>query len=200
MIGADAVVGTFAGLAEGATVSVAGNTYQISYVGGTGNDVVLTATVATCNNVAIASGIQTLRNQQVTVPVTVDSLTGRGILNFTYTLTYNSAVVSYIGLEQCGIDKRWNVVHGQQHGTGNTDDRCVRNGSACWFGCSYEPQFQATGPIGNTSPLTFTSFEFNEGVPCVSTTNGSIVVISSTISGVVTYANAPTTRPVPNTP
>jgi fibronectin-binding autotransporter adhesin len=40
--GADAVTGTFTGLAEGATFTVSGYVYKISYVGGTGNDVVLT--------------------------------------------------------------------------------------------------------------------------------------------------------------
>jgi autotransporter-associated beta strand protein len=40
----DAVVGTFAGLPEGATFMLSGMTFQISYVGGTGNDVVLTRT------------------------------------------------------------------------------------------------------------------------------------------------------------
>lgn len=40
--GSDAVTGTFSGLAEGATVTVNGVNYTISYVGGTGNDVVLT--------------------------------------------------------------------------------------------------------------------------------------------------------------
>lgn len=39
--GNDAVVGTFAGLAEGATVVLGGLPFTISYVGGTGNDVVL---------------------------------------------------------------------------------------------------------------------------------------------------------------
>ncbi len=42
--GQDAVTGTFAGLAQGGTVVVAGYTYTISYTGGTGNDVVLTVT------------------------------------------------------------------------------------------------------------------------------------------------------------
>jgi hypothetical protein len=41
---ADAVVGTFAGLAEGATIVDGGVTYTISYIGGDGNDVVLTVT------------------------------------------------------------------------------------------------------------------------------------------------------------
>jgi fibronectin-binding autotransporter adhesin len=46
--GADAVTGTFAGLAEGATVLFNGVTLRISYIGGTGNDVTLTA-VSTTN-------------------------------------------------------------------------------------------------------------------------------------------------------
>jgi hypothetical protein len=37
-----AVTGTFAGLPEGGTVVVSGRTYQITYVGGDGNDVVVT--------------------------------------------------------------------------------------------------------------------------------------------------------------
>ena len=40
--GTDPVVGTFAGLPEGATFTVAGVPFQISYVAGTGNDVVVT--------------------------------------------------------------------------------------------------------------------------------------------------------------
>ena len=40
--GTDAVLGTFAGLPEGTTLSLNGMTFQISYAGGTGNDVVLT--------------------------------------------------------------------------------------------------------------------------------------------------------------
>ena len=41
--GADPVTGTFSGLAQDATITVGGRTFQISYVGGTGNDVTLTA-------------------------------------------------------------------------------------------------------------------------------------------------------------
>jgi len=40
--GSDAVVGMFAGLPEGATVTAGGDTFSITYTGGTGNDVVLT--------------------------------------------------------------------------------------------------------------------------------------------------------------
>jgi hypothetical protein len=40
--GADPIQGTFAGLAEGASFTVDGQTFRITYQGGTGNDVVLT--------------------------------------------------------------------------------------------------------------------------------------------------------------
>lgn len=41
--GADAVSGTFANLAEGAIVTIGGTQFRVSYVGGDGNDVTLTA-------------------------------------------------------------------------------------------------------------------------------------------------------------
>jgi hypothetical protein len=44
--GADPVTGTFGGLPEGATINLNANELQISYVGGTGNDIVLTVTAA----------------------------------------------------------------------------------------------------------------------------------------------------------
>src|SRR5262249_40512456 len=40
---ADAVSGTFNGLSEGTTFVAAPNTYQLTYAGGTGNDIVLTS-------------------------------------------------------------------------------------------------------------------------------------------------------------
>src|SRR5205814_7819932 len=42
----DAVTGTFNGLAEGGRFNSGGNAFTISYVGGTGNDVVLTSVTA----------------------------------------------------------------------------------------------------------------------------------------------------------
>lgn len=44
--GADAVTGTFSGLAEGATTTINGQLFRISYAGGTGNDVTLQAVEA----------------------------------------------------------------------------------------------------------------------------------------------------------
>jgi autotransporter-associated beta strand protein len=51
----DAVTGTFNGLAEGATFTAQGVTYKITYVGGDGNDVVLTVTAVDAAVAAAAS-------------------------------------------------------------------------------------------------------------------------------------------------
>ncbi|MGD9590115.1 MAG: cohesin domain-containing protein [Pyrinomonadaceae bacterium] len=200
---ADAVTGTFAGLAESATFNVSGTTFTISYVGGTGNDVVLTASAVTCNNVSIPTNIETLTAQQVLVPLNIDDTTGRGILSVTYTLTYNSAVLQYIGIDQIGtLSSAFNfTVNSTTPGTliinlyGDTP--------LAGAGVLMNLRFQAIGAIGTTSAMNFGGMLINEGVPCVNTTNGLVTIISSTISGVVSYGNAlvptPGFRPVPHT-
>jgi autotransporter-associated beta strand protein len=62
--GSDPVVGTFAGLPEGAVFGGDGLPFQVSYVGGTGNDVVLTR-VATPSSTL--SSITALSNGQVRI-------------------------------------------------------------------------------------------------------------------------------------
>lgn len=53
--GSDAVVGTFTGLAEGATMTVNGYVFRVSYVGGDGNDITLTVvSVPSVPNTGIA--------------------------------------------------------------------------------------------------------------------------------------------------
>jgi len=67
--GADAVVGTFAGLAEGATFKVGTSTFSITYVGGDGNDVVIsfvTAPGTPDTGFALASS-----HPQITLGVTI---------------------------------------------------------------------------------------------------------------------------------
>ncbi len=56
--GSDPITGTFSGLPEGATISLPGYSFRISYTGGTGNDVVLTLTSlpAASGTVAVSTG------------------------------------------------------------------------------------------------------------------------------------------------
>jgi fibronectin-binding autotransporter adhesin len=70
--GADPITGTFAGLPEGSSVVLSGQSFQISYVGGTGNDVVLTVAAPnlTVNN-AVAPSVNPPPGTDLTYTVTV---------------------------------------------------------------------------------------------------------------------------------
>jgi len=89
--GTDAVTGTFAGLAPGALVSIGGQSFSISYSGGTGNDVILTRSSATApavvSSVVVNAGQTNLtqRSQVTNVTVTFDrvvSFTGAAAAAF----------------------------------------------------------------------------------------------------------------------
>src|SRR5439155_19769296 len=54
--GTDAVAGTFTGLPEGAVLVAGGQTFTVSYAGGTGNDVVMTRAPVAVQSVTIDDG------------------------------------------------------------------------------------------------------------------------------------------------
>jgi len=54
---------------------------------------------------------------------------------------------------------------------------------------------------GNSTPVYFISFQYNNGPPCGTAADGSVTVIAGTLSGRITYGNVnspPATRPIPN--
>lgn len=95
--GTDAVTGTFNGLAEGAVISNflgTGFSAKISYVGGTGNDVVLTVAIPDINvkgnSVSIASGDTTPSTSDHTSFGSVDTASGTIVRTFTIENTISS--------------------------------------------------------------------------------------------------------------
>ncbi len=77
--GTDAVTGTFTGLAQGASVVVGGVTFHISYTGGDGNDVVLTAASVPSSATAPNTGIAGL-NRSIVLPLIVVVVTGLSLI------------------------------------------------------------------------------------------------------------------------
>ncbi|RLS37586.1 MAG: Ig-like domain repeat protein, partial [Planctomycetota bacterium] len=76
----DAVKGTFSGLAEGAAITVGSNKFTISYVGGTGNDVVLSLVSKTGSVTALSSNANPSNyGSSVTFTATVTAASGSGI-------------------------------------------------------------------------------------------------------------------------
>lgn len=87
---ADAVTGTFNGLAEGARLSRGGSVFTISYTGGDGNDVVLT-TVTPLSDLTLSNGNKTatftdVDGDLVTVKTTVGQFAANGS-DFTFAST-----------------------------------------------------------------------------------------------------------------
>lgn len=79
--GADAVTGTFGGLAEGDEFDASGITYRISYSGGDGNDVTLTA----AGTPVVAPG--TLPDMTVGEPFTVTFTASGGLAPYTFSVS-----------------------------------------------------------------------------------------------------------------
>jgi autotransporter-associated beta strand protein len=70
---ADAVTGTFQGLSEGGATVYNGVTYTATYVGGTGNDVALTANLAATTTAVVSGNNPSTFNSSVTFTATVTS-------------------------------------------------------------------------------------------------------------------------------
>jgi hypothetical protein len=81
--GNNPIVGTFNGLAEGDEVTIGGRAFIISYVGGDGNDVVLTRSVHTSTTTLQVSNTNPVFGQPITLTATVTSAgTPTGTVNF----------------------------------------------------------------------------------------------------------------------
>lgn len=204
--GGDAVTGTFNGLAEGASLVVSGNTFNISYVGGDGNDVVLTASILTCNNLTTGA-LNSLRNVNVDVPINVDSTTGRGIISYDFSVQYNPQVITFVntqntGTLSSGMVNTYNVVPisptlSQVNVSGFTTTPLTG------AGVMLNLRFTAIGAIGTSSAVDITSFMFNNGPPCVNFSDGSVTIVSGNLTGNVAYGvqagPTPLAKPVPGT-
>lgn len=197
--GGDAVTGTFNGLPEATVFYIGANAFRISYIGGSGsNDVVLTS-VSLCNTVSIPTNITSLTGANVTVPINVDDVTGNGLLSYDFTLTYNPAVVTPLFVDQSSTLSSGMVITLNNPSPGTLIISGFQSNPLSGSGTMLKVVFSAIGGVGTSSSMNFTAFRFNEGTSCLSTSNGLVTIVSGAISGVVTYANALTTTPVPNT-
>ena len=102
--GTDAISGTFKGLAEGAKVNVNGIDYTISYKGGTGNDVVLTAQSALIGTTTsvVTSVSPSVYGQAVTFTATVTQASGSTIPSGTVTFTNGATTLGSATLDSSG--------------------------------------------------------------------------------------------------
>ena len=89
--GIDAVNGTFAGLAEGKRLNLNGSQFRISYVGGDGNDVVLTVVPSQPPTVTMSApldGFSGVTGQSRVIRLTATDATNNGVLPFVYEILW----------------------------------------------------------------------------------------------------------------
>jgi uncharacterized repeat protein (TIGR02543 family) len=197
--GNDPVTGTFAGLAENDVFYSGTTSFRISYAGGSNNNDVVLTTVALCNSVSIPN-YTTLNGNAVVASINVDNTTGNALQSTDFTITYNPAVVSF-NTASLGAVTAGGVLNMNSSTPGTLVVSIFKATPFSGAGSMLDITFNTVGQPGTSTPAAFSAFKFNEGTQCISTANGSVSVISGTITGTVTYGNSipAATRHVPNT-
>jgi len=152
-----------------------------------------------CVGVSNPSGLTALRNTALSIPINATDTTGRNIISYDFTYTYNPATLTFTGIDQTGTLSSGMTVTINSGTPGTILVSGFQANPITGPGTLIKLNFNATGPIGSTSALGLPAFIFNETPPCSTPSSGSVTIISGTVTGVVNYANSVTFKPVPNT-
>lgn len=156
-----------------------------------------------CANISMPT-LTTLFNTPITVPVNTSNVAGMGAVSATFSITYNSGVMTPNGVTFGPV--------GTSNGGGRVLSFSNPTPGVLNISIFGGGEFQGSGALVNlnfntfaypnsVSPLNFTSFQYNTLPFCGTVTNGSVTIVSGTITGTVTYGNVlapPISRPVPN--
>jgi hypothetical protein len=122
-----------------------------------------------------------------TIPITVGDLTGQGAISFQTTVTYDKSIVKLTGVTTTGTLSAALNTPVVNNDTANSRIIIAAAGTSALSGSGTLIYLNASIVGKGTSALTFTSFQFNEGSPAVTLTNGQVGVpsLSVKISDVV---------------
>jgi len=122
------------------------------------------------------------------LPINVSDVTGQGIYSFDFTLMYDPAILTAQQADQSGtISSPWgaptyNITSGQiRVGVGGTQ---ALQGSGTLMKITFI--VPSTAQVGQTSPLAFSAFTFNEGTPQANVSSATFTVIADTEPPVIT--------------
>ena len=176
------------GAARTGTLTIGGQTFTVNQATGQ-------------IGVFIPTGLTAISNTTATIPVNIsDDTTGRGIISYDFTVTYDSNVLTPLNP---AYDKSGTMSSGMTVTINSATAGTLRisgygttplSGS----GTMLNLKFNAVGNAPACSTLNFAAFQFNDGNPDDSTSNGEVCILNSAVSGTVTYTNAPQTTAVRN--
>ncbi|MFN7928852.1 MAG: BACON domain-containing carbohydrate-binding protein [Blastocatellia bacterium] len=172
--------------ARSGTITLGGQSFTITQSG---------AGAAACVDVALSSSLIASAGSTLTVPITVSDLTGKGALSFDATITFAPNVLR---LQSTPVDRTGTLSSAMTVTVNTSTPGQIRisafNAAALsGAGTLLNLKFDVIGANGACSNLNWTSFRFNEGTPCATTTNGRACVGSSgnALSGTVSYCVSP---------
>lgn len=154
--------------------------------------------IVDCLSVTFPTGATAVKGAPVTIPINSTNLTGRNAISYDTTVTYDPSVITQISVSSAGTLSGAMVITVNELTPGTLVISAYGPNPLVGAGVLLNINFTAIGPIGSSSPLSFSSFSFNEGTPCSITINGDVTIISGAVSGVVSYANSIAFKPVPN--
>ena len=108
------------------------------------------------------------------IPITVGDVTGRAVISFQTTVTYNKAILKITGVTTTGTLSATLSSPAVNNDTANGKVIIACAGASAMFGSGTLIYLNATIVGTGTSALTFSNFQFNEGIPASNLTNGQV--------------------------
>ena len=153
-------------------------------------------TVLNCTStipVTLPTSLTATVGNTITVPITVPDLTGKGILSYDFTVSFDPTQLS---LQASPVDQTGTLSNGvilavNTNVPGQLRVSAAATSALSGAGTLINLKFNVIGGNAACATLNMAAFQFNEGNPCVTTNNGQICRGSASISGVVNYAITP---------
>jgi len=134
------------------------------------------------------------------IPITVGDLTGKGVVSYQFTITYNPAIVTITGVTAGPLVTGWNTPTVNLSTPGQV--KVAGAGTSSLSGSGILVYLATTMAGKGTTPLAFNgTFQFNEGNPAAAVTDGSVIVpvLSVKISDISTLVPVGSTFTLPIT-
>ena len=144
--------------------------------------------------VSIPTDLAGINGSTLTVPINVDNVSGMGILSYDFTVTFDPSVMSpnTVNFDVGGTLSNGYTITTNPSSPGILVVSGFGTSALTGSGALLNLRFDLVGDAPACSPVSFSSFQFNEGDPPAQATGGEVCVIAGTISGQITYGNAAT--------
>jgi Cohesin domain len=151
------------------------------------------------NQVSIPTNLTGGTGSTVTVPINVTNLSGLGVTAYDFVLTFNQSIVQPASpaFDTAGTLSSGMTITPNTSVAGRITVSAFGTTPLSGAGTLLNLRFNVTGTVSQCSNLTWTSFRFNEGTPCSTTSNGQVCIGGGGISGTVNFCIASPARPVP---